>query len=183
MRRGFLFTTGVLLLASVCVPRGAAAQIAFPRYQNPPTVAYISSQRISNETIEGKAGQAKLKAFQEQKAAELREKQRALQETRDLLSRTEPEKRVALQEQEQKQRTDLEAATVLMATEVQRMQRLVSTDLAQKIRAVLDQLLKGRDIQLVLQSESVVIWSVPGSDLTNEVIERLNAAEAQKSGK
>ena len=49
-------------------------------------VAYVSSQRISNETAEGKAGIARLQAMQRERTADARTKQQALEATRKQLA-------------------------------------------------------------------------------------------------
>lgn len=42
------------------------------------------------------------------------------------------------------------------------------------VKAALDEVLEGKDVQVVLNQETAVMWSVPGLDLTSAVIEQLN---------
>jgi len=51
-------------------------------------VAFVVSQRISNETSEGKAGIARMQALQRERTAEARTKQEALQATRRQIDAT-----------------------------------------------------------------------------------------------
>ena len=110
----------------------------------------------------------------------MRSLQQSLEATRQELARTPSgEARVKVQEREFQQRTELERAVVKGQSELQAMQRQVGNEMQSKIRTVLDELLRGRNVQIVLQGESNVVWSVPGLDLTNDVIERLNAASGR----
>ena len=73
-------------------------------------VAYVSSQRISNETTDGKAGVARLQAAQRDRAADVRTKQQALETTRQQMTlAADDAARVRLRTEEQRQRTELGA--------------------------------------------------------------------------
>jgi Skp family chaperone for outer membrane proteins len=177
MKREFV----TLALAGV-VPMAVALQGIVPRSTPTPQaiIAFVSTQRLSNESTEGKAGVARIQAVQQRNTAAIRSLQQSLEATRQELARTPSgDARVKLQEREFQQRTELERAVVKGQSELQAMQRQVGNELQSRIRAVLDELLKGRDVQVVLQGESVVVWSAPGLDLTNELIERLNATSGR----
>ena len=74
-------------------------------------VAYVSSQRISNETADGKAGIARLQTLQRERAAAVRTKQQALETTRQQMTLAKDDAaRVRLRAEEQQQRTELERA-------------------------------------------------------------------------
>src|SRR4051812_34084920 len=91
------------------------------------SVAYASAQKIMAESTPGKAQLAKLQGFQQQKAAELRGRQQTLESTRrELAASTDATKRVALQQQEQVQRGDLERATAQAQIDLQTLQRQVN---------------------------------------------------------
>ena len=59
-------------------------------------VAYVSSQRISSETADGKAGIARLQALQRERTTDARTKQQALEATRRQLAAAEGDERVRL---------------------------------------------------------------------------------------
>jgi Skp family chaperone for outer membrane proteins len=143
--------------------------------QVPPdaSLAVLSSQRISSQSIEGRAGQERLQSLQRQRAAELRQKQQVLEETRRQIA--DAGSTEELKQLESKQRADLDLATVQAQTEFQTTQREVTLALQAKVRIVLDELLKGTSVLVVLQSEGNIIWTAPGVDLTDAVIARLNA--------
>jgi Skp family chaperone for outer membrane proteins len=150
-----------------------AATPAVAQVPTDATVAVLSSQRISSQSIEGRAGQERLQGLQRQRASELRQKQQALEETRRLIADSGATKE--LKQLESKQRADLDLATVQAQTEFQTTQRDVTLALQAKVRIVLEELLKGTSVQVVLQSEGNIIWTAPGVDLTDAVIARLNA--------
>jgi Skp family chaperone for outer membrane proteins len=47
-----------------------------------------------------------------------------------------------------------------------------------RVRSVVGEVVKGRHIQLVLNLENAVVWAAPSLDLTDAVIERMNASPA-----
>lgn len=141
-------------------------------------VAYVSSQRISNETAEGKAGVARMQALQRERATEVRDKQQALETTRRELAAAQGDDRVRLQAQEQQQRGEFERAVAQAQTELQGLQRKISAELTPKVKAVVAETVKGTGIQVVLSGESSVVWAADGLDLTSQVIEKMNAQAA-----
>jgi Skp family chaperone for outer membrane proteins len=143
----------------------------------PPRLGYLSPQRIFAESTEGRAGVAKLQSFQQQRAAELQSKQQALQGTRDQLAHAaDGEARTQLMLQEYQQRADLERANVQAQQDLQNMQRQMQAELQARVKSVLDELARGQNLQLVLNSDTGVVWSGPGLDLTSAVVERLNTS-------
>jgi Skp family chaperone for outer membrane proteins len=139
-------------------------------------MAYVSSQRVSNETVAGKAGLARLQAMQRERAADVRTKQQALEATRRQLQSVQDEAgRARLQTQEQQQRTEFEQAVTKAQTDIQSLQRLISAELGTKLKAVIEEVVKGTGVQMVLTGENTLVWAAPGLDLSSIVIEKLNA--------
>jgi Skp family chaperone for outer membrane proteins len=168
-----------LWLAIVVAPVLAAG--AFQQRPTAPSgpVAFVVSQRISNETTEGKAGIARIQVLQRERAAAARTKQDALQATRRQIDATQDSaERSRLQAQEQQQRTDLERAVAQSQVDLQNLQRQISNELGTKVKAAIEELVKGTGVQLVLSADTTVVWSTQGLDLTSPVIERLNARAA-----
>jgi Skp family chaperone for outer membrane proteins len=142
-------------------------------------VAYASAQKIMAESAPGKAQLAKLQAFQQQKAAELRGRQQTLESTRrDLAASGDATRRVALQQQEQVQRGDLERATAQAQIDLQTLQRQVNVELQAQVKTVLDDLLKSGDVRVVLNADAAVMWGNPSEDMTKPIIDRLNLKAA-----
>jgi Skp family chaperone for outer membrane proteins len=162
-------------LALILIPTLAVAALQ----QKPATahgpVAYIVSQRITNETNEGKAGLARMQALQRERAGEVRAKQEALETTRrQIPAAPDSAERTRLQTQEQQQRTELERLVAQSQTDLQTLQRQIQTELGTKVKAAIEAVVKQTGVQLVISADTTVVWSAPGLDLTGAVIERLN---------
>src|SRR6185436_3987833 len=120
----------VPLCLAIAVPALAAG--AFQQQPAPPSgpVAFVVSQRISNETTEGKAGIARMQALQRDRTADARTRQEALQATRRQIDATaDSTDRTRLQAQEQQQRTELEKAVSQSQVDLQNLQRQISNEL------------------------------------------------------
>ena len=156
---------------------------AVPQRAAPPAdkVAYVSAQRISAESAEGKAGVARVQALQKERGADVREKQQALETTRSQLALAQPDGRARLQALEQQQRTEFERAVARAQADIQGLQRQVSADVLTRVRGVVGEVVKGRDIQVVLNLETAVVWAAPSLDLTDAVIARMNASPAAQA--
>jgi Skp family chaperone for outer membrane proteins len=145
----------------------------------PLLIAYVSSQRIFAEATDAKAQVARFGSIQQQKAAELKAKQQALDATRQQLAQAGANpRRTELQQQEQREQADLQQATTQAQAELQALQQGVQRDVQKMVKAALDDVAKARKVQIVLNSDSAVIWAAPGLDLTDVVLERLNAGTA-----
>lgn len=139
-------------------------------------IGYISSQRIMAQSAEGRAGLARLQAAQRDKANDLRAKQQALAATRQEIARTNDAAKVAeLQRQEQHQRSEFERAAAAVQTDLQASQRELQTEMKGVLDPILADIVKTRNIQVVLNGDLSVVWAAPGLDLTDEVVRRLNA--------
>ena len=66
----------------IAAPAGALQE---PAIRPGVTVAYVSGQRLSLESLDGKAAQLRLQTVRQQKTTELQEKQRALEAWRHAL--------------------------------------------------------------------------------------------------
>jgi Skp family chaperone for outer membrane proteins len=143
--------------------------------RTPSAVAYVSPNRILNESVHGRTEAARLQTLQQQRTTELRGKQQALETTRQQLSTVaDAAARQELAQRENAQRTDLERSTVQFQTDLTALQREVNTDMQRRVRTILDELMKTQAYQLVINDGSV-LWSAPELDLTTAVIGRMNA--------
>jgi Skp family chaperone for outer membrane proteins len=175
----------VLLSLALALATALAAG-AVQQRSAPPSgpIAFVVSQRISNETAEGKAGIARIQALQRERTAEVRTKQEALQTIRRQLDATQDAaERTRLQTQEQQQRTDLERVVSQTQVDVQNLQRQISNELGVKVKTVIAELVKGTGVQVVLSADTTIVWAAQGLDLTSPVIERLNASAASPAPK
>jgi Skp family chaperone for outer membrane proteins len=144
-----------------------------------PPIAYVSVQRISAESIEGKAAVKRLEALGLARAQELRAKQQTLETTRTELANAggvfQASRRAELKTREEQQRADFQKSTQQAQVEVQELQRQLQNKLRQELTAILSDMAKRKSIQIVLNQDTAVVWAPEGSDVTAEVVERLNS--------
>jgi Skp family chaperone for outer membrane proteins len=170
------FVCSLLLVLILAVVPRVSAQTIIP---STATVAFVSGQRLSNETVEGRAGQARVQNLQRQRAADLQAKQQALAAIRKQLAeaRTEVD-RARLQQQELQQQSDFERAATQAQVEFQALQRQIAGELKPKLEAAIADVVAGSNVQVVLSAETAVMWAAPGLDLTAAVIEKMDARTA-----
>ena len=163
-------------LMSPAVARGATS-----------AVAYVSMQKIAAESTEAKTGAAKLETMRQEKARAIAAKREALEATHLQLVQAgglfQRSRRVQLQAEENRQRTELQRLTEQSQADLQNLQRQLQNSLRQKISTILDRLTKQKGVQLVLNADTSVVWAAPGIDLTQEVLSSLNATEEQAKKK
>jgi Skp family chaperone for outer membrane proteins len=153
----------------------ALAVSASPQTPATGTVAHINSKRISVDSLPGKAWQERLRAAQRREANDLKALQQKLEATREKLAlSTDESARAGLVQQEELERAELASATREAQTTMQKLQSQMNAELGAKVRAEIADIVKGTSIQVVLDSETSVVWSVPDLDLTGAVIERLD---------
>jgi Skp family chaperone for outer membrane proteins len=144
-------------------------------------IAYVSAQRILSESTEAKAANVRLETLRRTKATELAAKQKALEATHLQLLQLggvfSGSKRARVQAEEERQRADLKRATEQAQADYQTLQRQVQSDLNKHLGALVATFAKDRKLRLVLNSDTAVIWATPGTDLTAEVLAKLNAKE------
>jgi Skp family chaperone for outer membrane proteins len=144
-------------------------------------VGYVSTQKVLADSNEGKAAVARLQAVQQQKANELRPKQQALEATRrQLLETTDQAARTQLSQTEQQQRTEFERLSAQATTDVQALQRQMQAELQLRVRGIIEEIAKSKNVQMVVNADTTVIWSDSRLDLTPALIERLNAPAAPR---
>ena len=144
-----------------------------------PGVAYVSSQRIVNEVVSARTEFSRLQAMQQQKNNELRGKQQAIDATRqEFATADDAEARTRLLKQEQDQRADLERATQQAQADLQRLQRDVQAEVQARVQGELERIAKAQNLKLVLNADTTIVWSAPGMDITNLLVDRLNTPPA-----
>ena len=165
-----------LVLAGILAP--LAGQVATTRPGLP--IAYVSLQKILNESAQAKEATKQLEALRLAKTQDVKEKQKALEATRRELANAgglfKASRRDALKAQETREHSELQQATQQAQIDLQNLQRQSQTDLRRELNDIMTDIVKRRSVQYVLNSDTAVIWAPAGADLTTEVLERLNAA-------
>jgi Skp family chaperone for outer membrane proteins len=152
-------------------------------------IAYLSVQKILNESTPAKAAAKQLEDLRQSKTQEIAAKQKALESTRLQLANAggvfSGSTRTKLTAQEKAQETELQKLTQDSQNELQTLQRQLQTDLRRELLTIVAALAGPKGVPIVLNSDTAIVWAAPGTiDLTAEVLERLNAnaaaAAAQK---
>jgi Skp family chaperone for outer membrane proteins len=144
----------------------------------PSAVAFVSANRLLNETTHGRSEASRLQAAQQQRAADLRSKQQALEAIRQqVVAAGDAATRTELQQKETQQRTELERATQQAQLDLQNLQRDINADLQQRLKTVLNDLMKTQPYRLVVNSDTSVMWGEPELDLTSAVVARMNGQQ------
>jgi outer membrane protein len=146
-----------------------------------PGVAYVSSQRLLNEVATARTELAQIQALQAQKNSEVRAKQQGIDALRKQIADTsEPAARAQLMKQEDEQRQDLQRSALQAQTDLQQLQREVQVSLQTKVKAATEELSRTQNFKLVLNADTTVIWAAPGLDVTNQLIDKMNAQAPAK---
>jgi outer membrane protein len=144
-------------------------------------IAYVSAQRILSESTEAKAANTRLETARRTKGAELAAKQQALEATHLQLVQLggffNASKRARVQAEEERLRADLKRSTEQAQGDFQALQRQAQADIIKDLNAVVATFAKDRRLRLVLNADNAVIWAAPGTDMTAEVLAKLNAKE------
>jgi Skp family chaperone for outer membrane proteins len=168
-----------LLIAVTAALMGSTLSFALVGHaqsvRTPASIAFVSASHVFTDTAAGRGHASRLQTMQQQRARDLLTKQQALNATRqELATSTDTTARIALQQKETQQRTDLEQATQQAQIDYQNLQRQINSELQQQLKAVLDDLMKTQNYQLVLNSDTALLWSVPDLDLTPAVVAKMN---------
>jgi Skp family chaperone for outer membrane proteins len=110
-------------------------------------------------------------------------KQKALEATHQQLVQLggvfRASKRAEVQALEDSQRAELKQATERAQAEYQTLQRQAQSELNKHLGVIVGSFARDRRLRLVLNADTSVIWAAPGTDITGEVLAKLNA-EAEK---
>jgi Skp family chaperone for outer membrane proteins len=126
----------------------------------PPRVVTLSLQRLATESTEGRAANQRLQSLAQKMAGDLAAKQKELQQQ---TTGTVAERQAELQRIGQQSQADF-ANT----------QRQLQTELRAKLNPLVAEIAGQHGVELVLNSDTAVVWSAPSLDITAEVLSRMN---------
>jgi len=189
-------TLSVVLLAgtaSAQVPAPAAPAAPAPQAAAPPPVAfqdglkyaYVQLPRVAAESNEGKAAAARIKEFQESKATELNNKNKALQAAQQKLEQggsvMSDQARAQLQTEIDRQTRDIQRATEDAQQDLQNFSQQVQDDFSRKLNPIVDRVAREKQVHFVFSAQDAgLIWADPTMDLTADVIRAFNASATAK---
>jgi outer membrane protein len=165
---------------------GAPAFAQAPAVTAPPAapmrMAFVDLQRIAAESVEGKVASGKVQALTQKKSAELAEKTKALQANQQKLQQGGAVLNEAARAQAQKEvdrlTVEIDRFQQDANAEVQELQQQLQADFQEKLRPVLDSVVKELAIGLLFSyGDAGAIFIDPSLDITPEVIKRFDAAK------
>jgi len=145
-----------------------------------PTVLVVSLQRIATQSNAGKRAGQQLETLRQEGSRQLQAKQKELEDVVRQLAKgaLPPADRDRLAQDETRRRAELQQLTAQVQTEFQTTQNRVNTELRAQLTPILADIAKKAGVDVVMNADTIV-WAGPGTDTTNEVIQRLNAAAPQ----
>ena len=148
-------------------------------------MAFLDLQRIAAESTEGKAASSKVQALTQKKSAELQEKTKSLQSNQQKLQQGGAVLNEAARAQTQK---EIDRLTVEIDrfqedanAEVQELQQSLQAEFQEKLRPVVDAVVKELAIGLLFSAgDAGAIFVDPSLDITAEVIKRFDSASTRR---
>ena len=156
--------------------------------QAPLRMAFLDLQRIAAESTEGKAASSKVQALTQKKSAELQDKTKALQGNQQKLQQGAGVLNDAARAQTQK---EIDRLTVEIDrfqedanAEVQELQQSLQAEFQEKLRPVVDAVVKELAIGLLFSAgDAGAIYVDPSLDITGEVIKRFDSGKYSTAAK
>lgn len=152
-----------------------------PKFPEGAKYAFINIQRIASESAEGKASSARIEQLRSRKAAELAEKNKAVEALQAKQRSAVLGEAAAAQIQKDIDKTQVEIQRMTQdaQSELQDLQNELQVDFQRKVGPVIEAVAREKGLQLLFsQQDSGLVWADAGLDLTVEVIRRLDAASA-----
>ena len=166
-------------------PAPQAAATAPVPFQDGLKYAYVQLPRVAAESNEGKAAAARIKEFQDSKAAELSNKNKALQAAQQKLEQggsvMNDQARAQLQGEIDRQTRDIQRASEDAQADLQNFSQQVQDDFSRKLNPVVDKVARAKQVHFVFSAQDAgLIWADPSLDLTADVIREFNASSTAK---
>ena len=173
-----------MVLAASSFAQTPPPAAAVPPQQAPLRMAFLDLQRIAAESSEGKALSGRVQELTKKKSGELQEKHKALQSNQQKLQQGGAVLNDAARAQTQR---EIDRLTVEIDrfqedanAEVQELQQQLQGEFQEKLRPVVDALVKELAIGLLFSAgDAGAIYVDPSLDITGEVIKRFDAAMAK----
>jgi outer membrane protein len=147
-------------------------------------MAFVNLQRVATESAEGKLSVSKVNTLVQTKQNEGNDRNKALQANQQKLDQggsvLSENARAQLQKDIERQQTEIQRFQQDAQTEINDLQQQLQTDFINKITPVLDAVATERKLQVLFNaSDAGFAWVDPGLDLTDDVIQKLDAASAK----
>lgn len=144
-----------------------------------PTVVTVSLQRLAAQSNAGKRANQQLETLRQERGRDLQAKQKELEDVVRQLAKNglAQADRERLSQDESRRRAELQQLTAQAQTDFQTTQSRLNTEIRSQLTPILADIAKRSGVDVVLNADTLA-WAAPGTDATNEVLQRLNAAPA-----
>jgi len=118
-----------------------------------------------------------LETLRQEKARDLQAKQKALEDVIRQVAKADTlpaAERDRLVQDEARRRVELQQLTQQAQADLQSTQLRLQGELRGQLTPILADIAKRAGVEVVLNSDTIA-WAAPGTDTTNEVVQRLNA--------
>jgi outer membrane protein len=172
----------LLLVTATVLPVTAFAQTPVIPNQAPSFSANplggVSPKRAFNQSVDGKAAIARLTAFQNEKAREIDERNKALQSQEQAFEKSAPllseDARAQKSKEVQRFRLDVERFIQDAQEEFLGVQRDLETSFLSKFHPAVAKVAKEKGFQLIFNlDQPFVTWFGPLADITPDVVKQL----------
>jgi outer membrane protein len=172
----------VLLMGAPSFAQAPLPAAVPPQGGAPLRMAFLDLQRIAAESSEGKAASGRVQALTQKKGAEIQEKTKALQSSQTKLQQGGAALSEAARGQTQKEidrlTVEIDRLQQDANAEVQELQQQLQQEFQEKLRPIVDGLVKELSIGLLFSAaDAGVIFVDPSLDITGEVIKRFDASK------
>ena len=146
-------------------------------------IAFFDPRVVFQNSKEGQAGLARVKAVTDKKQTENNDRQKKLQSDQQKLqtsgSMLNDAARAQLEKDIEKQQVDMQRFQQDAQAEINEIQQEVQNDFVKKLQPVVDKIAAEKGLQLLFNSaEAGLAWAAPGLDLTPEVIKAIDGPKA-----
>ena len=143
--------------------------------------AFVNIQRIASESAEGKVATARVQALNQQKVAELSEKNKQLQAAQQKFEASasvmSDQARAQLQKDIERMQVDIQRFTEDAQQDVNTLQNQLQEDFQRRLSPVLNLVAVERELHLLFSvADSGLVWADPALDITTEVMQKFDAS-------
>jgi outer membrane protein len=169
MRQPVRLAAGVMVVAAIGVAHVRSAA---------PSVVTVSLQRIAAQSTAGKRANQQLETMRQERGRELVARQKELEDVvrQRAKADTPAADRDRLSQDESRRRAEIQQLASQASADFVATQSRLQSELRAQLTPILADLAKQHDVDVVMNSDTLA-WAAPATDATNEVLQRLNAAQ------
>ncbi|MGC4081788.1 MAG: OmpH family outer membrane protein [Vicinamibacterales bacterium] len=172
----------VALFVLALTPAGVLALQSRPAAPVRPAspIAFLSVQKILNESQPAKAANKQLDDLRQARTEDVNRKKKAVDDTKLALANAggvfSASRRAELRQTLQRQENELKQATDDAQKAFVDLQRQLQGEIRNDLVRAINDISQERALQYVLNADTSLVWARNATDLTGEILDRMNAA-------